>query len=185
MESVFDVASYICNKYNGLSNEEIDKMKLLKILYYVQRQSLAVYNTPLFSNKFEAWKYGPVCREIWDNYEAIINNKDFKIETINSYLIDDVIATYGPFESWKLSQMTHEEESWIKARGNCDPNDYCDSIISDADIREDGIKALTESGESIDADTMAAVYEARYLADNPDKASFYDSPEELLGEILK
>lgn len=43
-------------------------MKLHKLLYLTQRESLAVTGEPMFTEKFEGWKYGPVCREVRNCY---------------------------------------------------------------------------------------------------------------------
>ena len=44
MESILNVASYIIKKYEG----NIDEMKLHKLLYFIQRESLAMTGEFLF-----------------------------------------------------------------------------------------------------------------------------------------
>ncbi len=43
-------------------------MKLHKLLYFAQRESLAITNEPLFEENFEGWKYGSVSREVRTHY---------------------------------------------------------------------------------------------------------------------
>ena len=64
MERIIDVAQYIYEEYKRQSGEVIDEMKLHKLLYLAQRESLAITNEPLFSEVFEGWKYGPVSKEV-------------------------------------------------------------------------------------------------------------------------
>ena len=55
MERIIDVAQYIYEEYKRQSGEVIDEMKLHKLLYLAQRESLAITNEPLFSEVFEGW----------------------------------------------------------------------------------------------------------------------------------
>ena len=64
MERIIDVAQYIYEEYKRQSGEVIDEMKLHKLLYLAQRESLAITNELLFSEVFEGWKYGPVSKEV-------------------------------------------------------------------------------------------------------------------------
>lgn len=63
-EKILDVAQYIYDEYKRQSGENIDEMKLRKLLYFTQRESLAITNEPLFVENFEGWKYGPVSKEV-------------------------------------------------------------------------------------------------------------------------
>ena len=56
MEKILNVAEYIFKEYQRVTGEYIDEMKLQKLLYFSQRESLAILNKPMFSEKFEGWK---------------------------------------------------------------------------------------------------------------------------------
>jgi uncharacterized phage-associated protein len=43
----------------------IDQMKLEKLLFYSQAWYLAMYDSPLFAEDFEAWPLGPVVRNVY------------------------------------------------------------------------------------------------------------------------
>ena len=43
----------------------LDPMKLLKLTYLAQGWSLGLYAEPMIWNDVEAWRYGPVFREIY------------------------------------------------------------------------------------------------------------------------
>ena len=53
MESVYDVAQHIFYEYRKASGQAIDEMKLHKLLYYVQRESLAILGVPMFDAEFK------------------------------------------------------------------------------------------------------------------------------------
>ena len=68
MERVYDVAQYIFDEYNRISGQLIDEMKLQKLLYFSQRESLAILGIPMFNAEFEGWRYGPVCKDVRNAY---------------------------------------------------------------------------------------------------------------------
>ena len=51
-----NAAPYICNRYRKESKIEIDEMKLQKLLYFSQRESLIQNNKALFNESFYVWK---------------------------------------------------------------------------------------------------------------------------------
>lgn len=63
---IFAVSKYILEKTGSIST-----MTLEKLAYYCLVWSLVWYNKPLFANKFQAWRRGPVCR----NYLMHIGGK--------------------------------------------------------------------------------------------------------------
>ena len=104
MEKTINVAQYIFTTYKQISGEVIDEMKLQKLLYFAQRESLAITNEPLFDGEFEGWKYGPVCREIRNSITPDgILDCDGEISDESKYIINNVILEYGALASWKLS----------------------------------------------------------------------------------
>lgn len=68
MENLMNIASYICSRYESEYGTKIDEMKLHKLLYFAQRESLIQNREPLFDAVFWGWKYGPVIKEIRSAY---------------------------------------------------------------------------------------------------------------------
>ena len=66
MIDVIKVASYIYKRYKDEKNTEIDQMKLHKLLYFSQRESIIRTGQQMFKDQFEAWKYGPVIVKVRD-----------------------------------------------------------------------------------------------------------------------
>lgn len=72
MYQILDVAAYIVSRYSVENNGcMIDEMKLHKLLYFAQKESYIQTDKPLFNEKFEGWKYGPVSTDVRDAYEKI------------------------------------------------------------------------------------------------------------------
>lgn len=119
MDRIVDIAQYIFDEYKKISGETIDEMKLRKLLYFTQREAIAILSTPMFSENFEGWKFGPVCVEIRHliNKKKGIKSGDSKnISTENAYIIKNIIFQYGIYSSWKLSRLSHNEISWRNSR---------------------------------------------------------------------
>lgn len=142
MEKILNVAEYIFKEYQRVTGEYIDEMKLQKLLYFSQRESLAILNKPMFSERFEGWKYGPVSREVrtYFTQEDGIQTYTEDIKSENKYIVNNVILEYGSLASWKLSEMTHKEISWLNSRKGLSENKNGNKKIELEDIREDAKK---------------------------------------------
>ena len=68
MDKITNVADYIIKRYHELTGESLDEMKLHKLLYFTQREAFAILGEPAFVGDFEGWKFGPVSREVRNNF---------------------------------------------------------------------------------------------------------------------
>ena len=111
--------------------ERLSPMKLQKLMYFLYRDYLKATQTPLFSERFEAWKYGPVLHSVYDEYRKY-KDKDiseyyaepeqlpYKINEDTNFDFRDAINTvwqkYKTYSGIELSKITHREGSaWYKA----------------------------------------------------------------------
>ena len=141
MEKILNVAEYIFKEYYRVTGELIDEMKLQKLLYFSQRETLAILNKPLFNEEFEGWKYGPISREVRSVFTKYGINTDTEyIKSENKYIINNVILEYGSLASWKLSEISHKEVSWLNSRKDLKDGENGDRKIKLEDIREDAKK---------------------------------------------
>ncbi|MFD5175427.1 Panacea domain-containing protein [Nocardia sp. NPDC058379] len=114
----------------------MDAWSLQKLLYYVQAWHMAVTNTPLFEDRIEAWKDGPVVPPVWRSRRSqesrLAANQDAErvdLPPLASELIDLVLGTYGSMSGEELRALTHVEEPWMDARGDLGESASCDSEI--------------------------------------------------------
>ena len=145
MYNVFNVASYICNRYMKENGKRIDEMKLHKLLYFAQRESIIQTGNPLFEEEFRAWKYGPVLTEIRNHYKNNDFNKNYMNETLNS-IMDKVFSEYSHIFSWSLSMISHGEESWKRARVGIPEGENGNNRIPTSDIYIDARKVKESRG---------------------------------------
>lgn len=142
MERIIDVAQYIFEEYKRQSGEVIDEMKLHKLLYLSQRESLAITDEPLFQEVFEGWKYGPVSKEVRALYtsDGMYYRDKKELTAAGAYIVKNVILQYGGLESWKLSEISHKEISWRNSRKNLEEDDNGNRPLLLEDIRKDAEK---------------------------------------------
>ena len=140
-KKILNVAEYIFREYYRVTGELIDEMKLQKLLYFSQRETLAILNKPLFNEEFEGWKYGPISREIRTVFtEDGMNAETEDIESDSKYIINNVILEYGALVSWKLSELSHKEVSWLNSRRGLKEGENGNRKIKLEDIKEDAKK---------------------------------------------
>ena len=114
----FEKALY--DKYNNLFRNRMDEMKMHKLMYFTQRESLMLYGTPAFNEDFYGWRYGPVLKSVRNQFRLDPDNpyklvKDSLSDSEES-LVEDVLHRYGSYSSWRLSELSHAEYSWKRSR---------------------------------------------------------------------
>lgn len=72
MLATLDVARYLIRAAVGDDEDSdlLSQMRLHKLLYYAQGWHLAVFGEPLFAGRIEAWKHGPVVREVYPTFSG-------------------------------------------------------------------------------------------------------------------
>ena len=141
MASVFDVATYIIEQLG-----EMTAMKLQKLVYYSQAWSLVWDEEILFDSPIEAWVNGPVIRELYEAHKGIfkvnqgifVNGSASNLTPLQKETIDGVLDFYGDKKSQWLSDLTHLEEPWKKAReeAGIKEGERGNAIIKIADMHE-------------------------------------------------
>lgn len=155
----------------GDEQGELSHMALHKLLYYAQRWSLCARGTPLFSDRIEAWKHGPVVPSVYTEFkqhgaEAITNasgSKEPELSPDERLLVRKIWRDYGQFAAWKLREMTHQEAPWRNARGSLPDDQPSTNPIPPASIKA----------------ASAAEFEARCERDGLDPEVLQRSLEDL------
>jgi uncharacterized phage-associated protein len=139
MISVVQVAAYICQRYQKEFQEQIDEMKLHKLLYFTQRECLVQKGESLFPEALHAWKYGPVMPEIRQLYKDDMLKDVPSDEVMAPYreVMDAVFQKYAGKDSWSLSRLSHGEQSWQNARKGLLATENGHQTMNVADIRKD------------------------------------------------
>lgn len=134
-----DIAAYISDRYYTEYGQQIDEMKLHKLMYFTQREALVQTNEPLFDATFYGWKYGPALKEVRNAFKYGIGmvNGCTKICRDAVSIINIIFEKYAAKDSWSLSRLTHGEVAWQNSRIGVSEENNSDNPMSLEDIRKD------------------------------------------------
>lgn len=113
---------------------DITPLSVQKLLYYAQSFFMALYNTPLFIDRCQAWVGGPVYPNVYYKYrefgydpmEMSLQMHDEDIDQLTNrevVFLNEIINAFGCYSGKILSRITHAEKPWMQARGNLLPTD--------------------------------------------------------------
>ncbi len=149
MATVHDVAAAVLDRTGPITS-----MKLQKLVYYTLAWHAVWDDEALFPERFQAWRNGPVCRELYELHKGQFQVSTWKYghpETLEGNQIesiDVVVQTYGQLSAQQLSDLTHSERPWVEARGGLSPDDSSSVEIS-LESMVGYYSSLTERGVEI------------------------------------
>ena len=144
ISSLFVANSFIMKAFD--EKKSITHMKLQKLLYMVYACYLARFREPLFSDRFEAWQYGPVICNVYNEFKEY-GSKNIDTPHVSAdgqiyYAIEAdqfgecmglVWSQYKDHSGPELSRITHADgTAWSKK--------LLGQLLDDKDIVDDGIK---------------------------------------------
>lgn len=159
--------AHIANYFLWLAKEDgikdMTTMKLIKLVYFGYAWYYALFNKKLFSEKIEAWRYGPVIPSIYHEFKRF-NSKPIDSFSINYSLATEEITypivrsddadivqllsavwkVYRKKNGFELSEITHESNSpWHHAyeQGENTP-------LRDEQIKERAKEAISKYKDS-------------------------------------
>ncbi|MDR0532132.1 MAG: DUF4065 domain-containing protein [Oscillospiraceae bacterium] len=122
----------------------LSPMKLQKLMYLTYARYLFRQDAPLFAERFEKWRFGPVLSDVYDEFKGykaqsiddFYYNCDGKAPVVSTAFwefyqcLDEVWSAFGCWDGISLSGLTHRPgTAWNKATG---------IFLEEEDIREDG-----------------------------------------------
>ncbi|MEA9911597.1 type II toxin-antitoxin system antitoxin SocA domain-containing protein [Xanthomonas campestris pv. raphani] len=126
-------------------------MQLLKLVYIAHAFSLGYGRGPLINEPVEAWKYGPVVRSLYNqvrDYDGSPVNgllqtgpnpwdRASQVDAQADQLLQSVWSSYGSYDGYQLSNMTHMPGSpwWITWNDRGGRNQFS-AVIDDNLIRD-------------------------------------------------
>lgn len=144
MCKVEGVAKYIVDKYRKDYGEDIEHMKLHKMLYFAQRESYIEYNEPLFEESLYAGKHGPVVLEVRDLYVAHSFKRQIRHSVLESRkrVFEKLWKDYASSSTLTLRDISCEEISWKNAMDKKDNPVDGFYLIDNNDIKDDALKII-------------------------------------------
>ena len=135
--SIVSVAALILDRCGYMPT-----MKLHRLAYYAQAESLRRYDRALFGEDFQAWMGGPVCVSLY-----LLHRGRFLIQPgelgeppavadEEREVIDSVCDALGGMSSNALAARIQNELPWRSARGGTPRNQSCKTVISKRSMLE-------------------------------------------------
>lgn len=138
--NVLDICRHVIN-YSNEHDYGISNLKLQKILYLIQAYFLTNKkgHIPCFDERIEAWDFGPVVPEAYNEYKQYgssdiptfktylmfdedniwnvkrVEFNDNVIKDEDKVLIDKVIDNFSDYSATDLVTLTHKQSPWIDA----------------------------------------------------------------------
>lgn len=111
----------------GLENgDPLTPLQVIKLTYLCQAWMLGMFGMPIFRQKVEAWAYGPVINDVYqevkkygsrpvtDSIRARLGEDFDEYET---HILEEVYRVYGNMDGMDLSALTHVEGSpWFQTK---------------------------------------------------------------------
>ena len=110
-------AVMIANWFVGRARQDekvLSIMTVLKLCYIAHGWHLEIMGAPLFWNRIEAWRYGPVIRDVYIAFRpqgvkvsnpVAVQGKG--IDSQGEEFLEEVYSVYGDVPALKLSKLTH------------------------------------------------------------------------------
>lgn len=146
---IYNVALYIINKL-----KEIDTLALQKILYFASGFSHIFLENEIINTQPEAWKYGPVYKDIYEcfsyygykkiDYNELLQNKELDLSDEEQNYLNIILENFACYSASILREMTHLTEPWINARKGLDYNESSNRIIYKEDMNKYFDKIIKE-----------------------------------------
>ena len=121
-------------------------LKLVKLLYFIDRNAILRWGRPVTTDRFVSMPHGPVVSRIYDlicsgpeenappspwrqfigkvdryDVELISHPGDSELSRAEVRLIDEIFACFGEKTKWQLRDMSHELPEWRDPGGSSLP----------------------------------------------------------------
>lgn len=136
------VGKALYDMYLSRVGECMDEMKMHKLMYFAQRESLMDTDTLLFDEVFYGWKFGPVLMSVREEYRKSAPYSDVVqvVDEFTKALLEKVMARYAERSSWSLRRLSHDEVSWKHAREGLNPEDNGSVPLTEKMMRADAVR---------------------------------------------
>lgn len=123
--SAINIAAALISEADSM-NLPVTNLALQKYLFYIQLWNMRSNKCPAFSDGIEAWRHGPVIRDIYEKFRKYISSpidpQDKVLSENRVYLDNDtmqvvqyVLQKYSELSDWDLVRLTRATQPWEDA----------------------------------------------------------------------
>jgi uncharacterized phage-associated protein len=136
------------------SDQTMNYMKLIKLLYLADREALIRWGRPISTDRYVSMKHGPVLSNVlnlinfgslsekagsWSSListsgydislEQAISEEDFEeLSVAERKLLDEIWRKYGALDEWELVELLHDVGEWQDPHGTSVPISYSEIL---------------------------------------------------------
>lgn len=123
MYKISDIVDYIFY-YENQQGRGVSNLRLQKLLYFIQVQSIIALHEPLFQEPIEAWDFGPVVPKVYHKYKIfggsnipIISTQLKKVSLPDKVCkeINTMLDACAKYSTTELTEITYKQLPWKKA----------------------------------------------------------------------
>ena len=137
-----DIANDFISRYGA--DLYLTNLKLNKLVYYTQVESLRETGKPLFTDTVEAWDYGPVEPEVYRSFKLFGDGHiqtplgAYTTDTYTNRIVDTVVEKYGYLTAFDLVNYSHRNGGAWKMvyDGSRNKPISIKTILSSQDVKE-------------------------------------------------
>ncbi len=114
-----DIANTFISRYGD--SHPITNLKLNKLVFYAQVESLKKYGIPLFSDEIQAWEYGPVEPDVYHAFKRYgrgpisAPSAMFEATDRSVSIVDEVFRCFSEATAFDLVEASHRPDgAWAK-----------------------------------------------------------------------
>ena len=152
-----------------LRGGEMSYMKLLKLMYLVDREALIRFGHPVTYDRYVSMDHGPVLSQtkdlmcegarpgtepLWSrlisaphgNYEVSLLPTDYELHHLSeaeTALVQEIFDTFGTLSRWDIRDYSHTLPEWQDPEGSAIPITYHDILIG-AHVSVDEVHGIEE-----------------------------------------
>jgi len=138
MATAMDVAHYLIRAAAEQPEPDfLTNLRLQKLLYYAQGWHIAIFGPPLFPERIEAWKHGPVVPAVYRSFSFAGRNHleppegdHESLTPEQERLLAQLWAGFRQYSATALYHMTHRERPWQEARAGLPPDAHGSAEVS-------------------------------------------------------
>ena len=132
----------------AIAIDEAAPMALQTLLYYIEGVYSALSGKLMFSETCEAWRHGPVYRNVYNLFRdfrynpaddarfAVLRGKKELLSDEERHAADLVLGTFGRYGGKALELIALKEDPWVNAREGYGPDESSGAEISNDSIKE-------------------------------------------------
>jgi len=125
--SAMNLADWV-RQHASSRNVSITHLQLQKLAFYAFGAASAFdLEDALGDVRFEAWKHGPVCREVYEAFKQY-RREPLPVPTgavtypdVLTAVLTDVLDVYGTLSPYSIRDESHLEQPWIDAQAQSAP----------------------------------------------------------------